>query len=290
MLRLFQLNETALDDGSSVLFSVGTATIGKMISVVIPLYQGTPFSGTNKKSWTHLLRSLSHQKHPFELVIVESVSNKQAEPLSLAIGSLAKTEGISLVKFLSIYFSDKIPSRAEAINLGISKCQYKIIQILHDDMILPENAFEEILGALKCYKAGFFLKTYSMPRFSLSLYLLSHWLNLFRSRICKAMVGSNALFFRRELWEIHPFQGEFMEDIEFSDWLLKELNSSIYVSSSKVIVSSRTYFKTTPMVRILLNILILGLYRYTPVPLTFMKAFLYSKPLNSNRDDGPLRK
>lgn len=112
------------------------------------------------------------------------------------------------------------------------------------------------------YLSGGFEKTY-LPSGPL-LHLYCNLQNLIRTRLLKNLVWTNGIFFRKEIIEppherfVLPATG-FLEDIQFSDYI-KTIGSWVLLKGP-VLVSSRRYQARNTLRTIIINGLILLLYR-----------------------------
>lgn len=150
--------------------------------------------------------------------------------------------------------------RSFQMNLGAFESQSDVFVFVHVDTRLPVKAVELIREKLNTgYVAGGFCKRYDRSNLVLDIYLAV--LNQFYLRRMRCLVGTNAIFVKRQVFEqIKGFpEVPLLEDVIFSDTLRKM--GKIAVINESVTVSARKYFENGILRQILRNIRILLGYK-----------------------------
>lgn len=152
----------------------------------------------------------------------------------------------------------KRPSVAKTVKLGLDMVESDYVMVLPIDCELTIDCLSE-LRHLECDYGGF-RKKYRPSTFALKLY--AHAQNIIRTLCFKNLVWTNVIFAKRECWcEPDIFVvGTFLEDVLFSD-NLKRKKKDFLMAHAVVYVSSRRYFEKNPILRVLLNGLIMLLFR-----------------------------
>jgi glycosyltransferase involved in cell wall biosynthesis len=159
--------------------------------------------------------------------------------------------------------------RSFQMNLGAFESESDVYVFAHVDTRLPFEAIELIREKMDSgYAAGGFCKYYDRSNLILDMYLA--FLNHFYLRKMRCLVGTNAIFVKRQVFErVKGFpEVPFLEDVIFSDALKK--TGKIAVINEPVIVSARKYFENGTVRQILRNMRILlgyKLFRENPVKL-----------------------
>ena len=157
-------------------------------------------------------------------------------------------------------FQTAYAERALQMNAGAFESMADIFVFVHIDTRLPPQAVALIRDKVAAgYVAGGFCKRYEPTNLLLNMY--ARCLNAFYLGALHNLVGTNALFVRRDIFaKIHGFpEVPFLEDVIFSD-ALKKLGR-IAVIKDPVVVSSRKYGRRGAMRQILRNIRIMLGYR-----------------------------
>jgi rSAM/selenodomain-associated transferase 2 len=144
------------------------------------------------------------------------------------------------------------PNRAVQMNIGAQEASSDILVFLHADVRLPQGALDLIRGKMQDgYIAGGFKKKYNPSTHLLKVY--QFLLNNVYFSACKNLVGSNAIFVRRDLFTaLRGFpEVNFMEDVIFAE-ILKQ-TGRLAVINRPVIVSSRRYKTNGVLRQIILN-------------------------------------
>lgn len=248
------------------------------ISVIVPLYvrepQGFPAYAPTIRQFLK-----QFQDHPRTEIIIsdsgpERPKNPVAELFDQLLEELPELEGRLRYRYLAR--ADRALTRAEAMNCGARWARGAVLLFLHLDCLLPDTALAKIREAISNGAvAGGFLKAYTDKGQWSVLHLTQWYLNEVRTRRDKRVVGTNAPFMRRSLALRHPFRGQFLEDVEMSDWLRKTHFERLEILPLEVSVSSRKYRKTGEWRMILINATIMILYRLFRVPPKKLGPSLY---------------
>jgi rSAM/selenodomain-associated transferase 2 len=140
--------------------------------------------------------------------------------------------------------ADKIvkstPGRAQQMNVGAKQACGEVLWFLHADTLVPDDAINLILGALKDQKHQWGRFDIRLSGKQLLLRIVEKLMNL-RSRITGIATGDQGIFVRREVFEtIGGFAPiPLMEDLDIS----KRLNkiSRPCCLSTKLVTSSRRW-------------------------------------------------
>ncbi|OIO37408.1 MAG: hypothetical protein AUJ72_04610, partial [Candidatus Omnitrophica bacterium CG1_02_46_14] len=109
------------------------------------------------------------------------------------------------------FFQTAIKDRAFQMNVGVFEARSDVFIFVHADMTLPANTVFTVRERIKQgFTGGGFKKCYSTNNWVLKIYCFLT--NLFFFWISKSLVGTNAIFVRRDTFEkIGGFeQGSFM--------------------------------------------------------------------------------
>jgi len=159
--------------------------------------------------------------------------------------------------------------RAFQMNLGAFESRSDVFVFVHVDTRLPVKAVELIREKLNTgYVAGGFCKRYDRSNLVLDIYLAV--LNRLYLRRMRCLVGTNAIFVKRQVFEqIKGFpEVPLLEDVIFSDALRKM--GKIAAISEPVIVSARKYLENGIIRQVTRNARILlgyKLFHESPVKL-----------------------
>ena len=147
------------------------------------------------------------------------------------------------------------------MNAGAAAASGDVVLFLHADTVLPAGALAAIRGAVAddTVIGGGFLKRYDGGGRLLRLCGLA--LNHVRTRWWKAMVGTQAMFLRREVFrELGGYRDwPLLEDVDLSDRMRRR--GQVVVLPLHVIASSRRYLQRGALRQILVNGLVLVLFR-----------------------------
>jgi len=152
-------------------------------------------------------------------------------------------------------------NRAKQMNTGANEAVSDILVFVHADSRLPDDTVSYIQKTMqRGYVGGGFMKKYEPTNLVLNTY--GFLLNHIYLRFYKNLVGSNAIFIRRDLFEsLKGFpEVNFMEDVLFTK-ILKEAGR-LSVIDEPVIVSSRRYQEHGVLKQIMRNARIIFDYQY----------------------------
>jgi glycosyltransferase involved in cell wall biosynthesis len=150
-------------------------------------------------------------------------------------------------------------NRAFQMNLGANEVMSDILVFMHADLRLPDQGIAHIKDKMQQgYIGGGFMKKYDPQNTALSMY--GFLLNHIYTRLFRNLVGSNAIFIRRDLFvTLKGFpQVEFMEDVIFAQ-VFKKLGK-LAVISDPVVVSSRRYLRRGVLRQIIRNFCVMFNY------------------------------
>ncbi len=246
-----------------------------LISIIVPTYR------PKIEKLIPLIKSLISQDYPCELIFSDAEKSYFPKILN-NITDLFNDSKVELKVVLSVTDYDPL-TRGQSINLGIKQAKGDILLILHVDNTLPDNALRYISKAMENenYIAGGFLKRYN-PSFFFGI--TAKMANI-RAIFLKRMAGTNAMFMRRDICIKNPFSKHFMEDICYSDFLVKAYSKKrVCIIHKYVSVSSHKYIKAGPLKQIAINVLILYLYRQPNSNFTSLRLFYNSAASKSFYD------
>lgn len=256
------------------------------ISVVVPLYIKKVGEAAALKEQLSSFFTQFHddlkEKIPFDIFLSDSGPDSQSATIIRDILNEVLEDHKQLVGQVTYHHekTDGPPlSRAEAMNLGVQRSNGKVLLFLHVDCRLPSGALGEISNAISNgAHGGGFTKTYSgKARFS-PLYCTEFYLNQVRTVRGRHLVGTNAMFMSRDLALEHPFVGDFLEDVEMSDWMRTRLRpGALKIIPKSVTVSARKYQKYGPIPSIAINGAVMILYRLFRVRPSLLKSLLYHR-------------
>ncbi len=153
-------------------------------------------------------------------------------------------------------FETAYADRSLQMNLGAFEAKADIFLFVHADMRLPKNAVESVREKIQQgFIGGGFKKCYEPTSWVLNAY--SFLQNTFLMRMMKCLVGSNAIFVSRSVFDtVHGYpEVSFLEDLIFSECLSRK--GRIAMIDEAVRVSSRRYFEAGILKQIFLNLRIL---------------------------------
>ncbi len=217
-----------------------------MISIIVPTYR------KSQQELVHFISCLLQQTGEYE-VIISDVGTKNIEAILCNIND-------QRLKWLC-FSDDGNMSRAKAMNEAVNSAAGQILLFLHSDMELPHNAIELVIQTMTKPNtvAGGFRKKYTVK--SSLMYITEAMLNI-RTSLGKRLVGTNAIFIRREAFMEIKYQECFMEDVVFSDTILaKYRRKRITIIKAPVQVSAERYLNRGPGKAILINGSIMLAYR-----------------------------
>lgn len=157
-------------------------------------------------------------------------------------------------KFPSVRcYQTVFPECALQMNLGAIEARSEVFIFVHIDTRLPNNVIELVQEKItKGFIGGGFKKQYDQINTLLRVYL--YFLNNFYLARMHCMVGTNAMFVKRDLFEkLNGFPAvPFLEDMIFSERIKKE--GKLAIIDEYVIVSSRRYLQNGIIRQILRNL------------------------------------
>lgn len=162
--------------------------------------------------------------------------------------------------------------RAAQMNTGASAASGDVLMFLHVDCILHKESFVRVQRAFTTDPAlvgGGFLKKYSKENFLLTCYRMA--MNGIRTRLLRNLVGTNAMFIRKDLFQkIGGFdEVPILEDVILCDRMKKI--GRLAVLTPHVRSSSRRYSGQGLFRRMWIAFRILFLYRVMKTPLHELK-------------------
>jgi hypothetical protein len=254
------------------------------ISVIVPLFFKNPANwDAIREQLTPFFDQFCHpakEQLPFDIFLSDSGPGEEhQESIQTGIAAILenKPELQNRVTYSRVVTNSRPLSRAEAMNLGVTESTGQVCLFLHIDCHLPSHALQEILqvvshGAL----GGGFTKTYSDKRAFSPLFCTQFYLNQVRTLRGRHFVGTNAMFMKRSLALEHPYVGDFLEDVEMSDWLRSRLRpGALKVIPKDVTVSARKYQKYGPIPSIAINGSVMILYRLFRVRPALLRKHIY---------------
>ena len=196
-------------------------------------------------------------------------------------GSTDKSRQIALEKAKTYHWQIRYkkllnPSVAKTVALVFPDIDRPYCLVLPVDCELGSNGFNRFFLALdqgQIFDSGGFYKSYERKRNLMAYY--AGLQNSIRTGWFKNLVWTNGMFFKTNLVKSMEFEGlgGFLEDVQISDRLKK--TKQVFFKE-KILVSPRLYYRRNPLGRILINALILFLYRTDFWSIPELKA-LYQK-------------
>ncbi len=224
-----------------------------MISIIIPTLK------VEKEFLNLQLTHLLKENEDFEIIFSDGEREVFVQQYGTMISEILIGKGIHYT-IVDNPHGHSILTRAESMNLGAKKAHGDVLLFLHLDIFLPSDGLQRIAEAMTNHDiiGGGFLKAYDRPfAFRLTEKLLNY-----RTSYFKRMVGTNAMFLKKEIYDLNPFPEQFMEDVALSDQLIQRYSKDrIAIIPEYVRVSSIKYRKHGSLKRILINALIMFLYR-----------------------------
>jgi hypothetical protein len=263
-----------------------TKTQNASISVIVPLYFPNPGDIDRIRNqltpFFQQFQVAAKENRPFDIFLSDSGSGHEAKrQIQNCIDELLE-HNLHLRERITYHrepTTSEPLSRAEAMNLGVLKSSGQILLFLHIDCRLPESALTDIVLAIaNGAHGGGFTKTYSDKKSFSPLFCTEFYLNKVRTLYGRHLVGTNAIFMSRRLILEHPYVGDFLEDVEMSDWLRRRLRpGALKIIPKEVTVSAKKYHKYGPMPSIAINASVMILYRLLRVRPALLRAQLYHR-------------
>ena len=191
-------------------------------------------------------------KYPLEIIVVDAGSSDQSVSIIKSIED--KSDSLT---FIQGHINS--PSIGKTVQLGVDHANFDYIFILPSDCRVSSLHFEEIEQFIldKGFYCGF-PKLYSNSSLFMKAYAISQ--NLTRLKLLSHFVWTNGLVIKKEvLGHIAIPQDCFMEDVILSDNLRNHYPSRVLKNA--IIVNSRKYEENGILKRVLVNGLIMFLYR-----------------------------
>jgi len=175
-------------------------------------------------------------------------------------------------------------SRGAAMNLGIQRTTGDILLFLHADCRLPVGGLSILVQLFQeGVRGGGFLKRYTDKKTLSPLLVTEQYLNSLRTKWGRHLVGTNAIFLHRELAEKHPYQGDFLEDVEMSDWMRAHIPKEQWgIIEAPMLVSAQKYYKLGVWRAIMVNASVMGFHRVFDVEPMTLKSELYHRSYSKN--------
>lgn len=236
-----------------------------MISVVIPVLN-------EALQIDDALAALESQATPHEVIVVDGGSGDRT-------AEFAARRGVRVLQAAA--------GRGAQMNAGAGVASGDILLFLHADTRLPAGGLAAVAAAVDELGAGSggFLKQYQGGNALLTA--VGAVLNGVRTRWFRALVGTQAMFVRRDLFEsLDGFrEWAFLEDVDLSD-RLRRGPQPVAVIPLAVRASARRYTQRGTVHQILVNAIVLSLFRLGVGPERL--ARLYAGIGRRNRgDDSP---
>ncbi len=168
-------------------------------------------------------------------------------------------------------FRTAFPERAFQMNVGAFEAAAEVLLFAHVDTRFPPGALDAVRRAVReGHGFGGFCKRYDPPRWGLRLY--AFFLNTWYLRGMRCLVGTNAMFVTRGLFEgIGGFpEVPFLEDVIFSDRLRRTGRPAVI--AAPVVVGARRYIRNGILRQILRNMRVVLGHRWFHEDLTRLKA------------------
>jgi rSAM/selenodomain-associated transferase 2 len=224
------------------------------------------------------LEKLQELESEFELIIADGGSSD--ETITIV------KQFISGSKMPCIVLENMQPGRAYQMNGGAEVSQGEVLLFLHADCKLEKNALLNIENRLHDQRiiGGGFYKKYSKE--NLPLWFYRAGMNLIRTKLLRNLVGTNAIFIRRDrFFELGAFpEVALLEDVMLSDRMKK--SGELAFLKPHVVSSSRRYYAHGILKRIWIASRIMYLYRFRNVAPDELKRIYQqmSRSLTSCKD------
>ncbi|MBL7996111.1 TIGR04283 family arsenosugar biosynthesis glycosyltransferase [bacterium] len=216
------------------------------ISIVVPVLNEANVIGS-------CLAKLLEWEDDIEIIVADGGSRDETVPIAkqMAAGSRKRLQVLENLK----------PGRAFQMNAGADAATGDVLLFLHADCTLHQGSLNAICEHLKdeTIIGGGFYKKYSVENFSLRIYRIA--MNVIRTRWMKNLVGTNAIFVRKQAFvQLGKFnEVSLLEDVMLSD-RMKKAGRLIFLKPH-VVSSSRRYYEAGILRRIWIAYKIMYLYR-----------------------------
>ncbi len=241
-----------------------------LISLLVPWHLPRPDDGAEWTDFARWLSALNQQAGPAEIVLA------LATPSHRVPAGLAAAASHRLVLLAQPYRppAERPVPRAAALNAAAAAASGEVLLVLHRDCRLPSGALAEVRTAVAHGRwAGCFARRYDQRPPWLSFQQAA--LNACVRATAQGVVGTNAMWLRREWWRPLPEQ-RLLEDV----WLWHDLlgrvgRRRLHCSPLAVQVSARRYRRVGVVRTAVVNALVLALYRGLGVPADLLADELY---------------
>lgn len=250
------------------------------VSVVVPLYYRNPqHPGVPEQLERGLTQFLTQSYSHVEIFLSDSGPPENQGIVEDIVQAILTQHPALQEKVHYVYIPGEHGplSRGAAMNLGTQQTTGEIVLFLHIDCLLPPHALQSMVSSWKDgVLGGGFLKEYTGKSLWSPLQATERYLNWFRTVLTRQLVGTNAIFLDRHLAEEHPYQGNFLEDVELSDWMRQRMSSKEFrVIRDSVKVSASKYTKNGEVHSIAVNVAVMLLYRVFSTSPDLLKRELY---------------
>jgi glycosyltransferase involved in cell wall biosynthesis len=255
-----------------------------LLSIIIPTYFRDPYADGLPALFEDFFEHLSAQREDrFEVFISDSGPAEHEGIVNDTLQTALQKQSWLQDKVHYHYetTTDKPLSRAAAMNLGVAHTDGEYLLFLHIDCRLPPGGLARLRQAFRRGAlGGGFLKQYIHKQEEWSpLLVTEQYLNWLRTWQSRHLVGTNGIFLHRSIAEEHPYHGEFLEDVELSDWLRVRLQGDEWqLLTTPMRVSARKYYKQGVWPSLAINASVMALYRVFHRPPTLLKQELYHQP------------
>jgi len=262
---------------------IGGPPAAAMVSLLVPWHLPRPDDRAEWASWERWLAALGEQAGPAEIVIALATPTPRRPP------GLAASSPHPMVLLTQPYRppTERPLSRAAALNAAAAAAGGEVLLVLHRDCQLPTGALDEVRQALASGRsAGCFARRYHPRPPWLSCQQAA--LNACARATGQGVVGTNAMWLRRQLWPSLPDQ-RLLEDVWLWHHLRRRLGRHrLHCSRLAVQVSARRYQRVGVVRTALINGLVLALHRALGVPADLLADALYLNPSVASLGAGEL--
>ena len=231
------------------------------ISVIVPVYN-------EEQLIIPSLKTLLSDIQDHEVIVVDGNSTDQTFTLASELATAYPQVMVTRDKAIS--------GRAKQMNHGANCAEGEVLLFLHIDCRLGPRALEVINRTLhnRAIIGGGFYKKYDSE--NVMLWLHRAIMNLVRTKMLKNLVGTNAIFVRRDVFrELGGYDDvPIMEEVILWDRI--KATGPVKFLKPHVICSSRKYYGDGIFKRIVLAARVLYLFRIKKVSIAELKT-LYTK-------------
>ena len=223
-----------------------------MLTILVPILNEEKLICNAINNLNELLSELDDHDHHIKVLVSDG-------------GSVDKTlelAGKCIKNFNFELLTNKLvkPSIGKTINQGLERIQDGTVLVLPVDCEITLDNLKFIINESQKpeFSYGGFAKRYQHSNALMRLYATSQ--NFIRTRLSSNFVWTNGIFFKMEVTKVVTISEEgFMEDVIFSDDLKRNFKATY--GEMPIIVGSRLYDKDGQLKRILINGLIMLIYR-----------------------------